>query len=436
MLPDDLSKLRVVDLKAELTQRKLPTKGKKDELIARLQQWLDENKDQDQNNGQQIEEEQQQQEEESQSELAPATAINEQQKEASPQTEAAEEKKQIDSSPMDEDTNKPSDAEVVSAPAPPVEKEPQPATTEPMNTEEEVKPTEPEPVPVPTAPVEEPKPVEQQETPMESTPVEEEKKKETKEETSAESTEPINEDLDIKGTKRKRLEPEARESPEKRSKARTEETAEKQDEKQTNSDEKAPVKRFWMDAIKTHCYVIYESEKEAQDAFSGIDGIVFPRDTGRKVQVGGLTPEQAETLIGQEQAAASKSMKLDWEKAIKAAVRGEVLESSPTPTDQGEARRHRLSGIGQITRELQKAATASVLAPGSALPPAVEERSVHLVQTDTSSGKLEQQQEPSVSAPAPTASLDELFRKTTTLPNLYYLPVAESVAKQRLEKLK
>ena len=73
--------------------------------------------------------------------------------------------------------------------------------------------------------------------------------------------------------------------------------------------------------------------------------------------MGGLTPEQAEILIGQEQAAASKRMKFDWEKVIDAVIKGEVLESSPGPSDQqqsGETRRHRLSGIGQITRELQK----------------------------------------------------------------------------------
>lgn len=40
-LPDDLSKLRVVDLREELTKRNLPTKGKKDELIVRLQEALD-----------------------------------------------------------------------------------------------------------------------------------------------------------------------------------------------------------------------------------------------------------------------------------------------------------------------------------------------------------------------------------------------------------
>lgn len=39
-LPEDLTKLRVVDLRDELTKRNLPTKGKKNELIERLEEAL------------------------------------------------------------------------------------------------------------------------------------------------------------------------------------------------------------------------------------------------------------------------------------------------------------------------------------------------------------------------------------------------------------
>ena len=75
MLPEDLSKLRVVDLKKELTERGLATKGKKDELVARLQEWVDENKDQvaGQNDQQQQEEQPPQKAEESQPEPALTT---------------------------------------------------------------------------------------------------------------------------------------------------------------------------------------------------------------------------------------------------------------------------------------------------------------------------------------------------------------------------
>ncbi|KAG2217050.1 hypothetical protein INT45_010254 [Circinella minor] len=467
MLPEDLSKLRVVDLKKELTERSLSTKGKKDELVARLQEWVDENnKDQVAGqNDQQQQEEQPQKAEESQPE-PPLTTNGKDSKENDSQQILSNEQQQqevveaestesvVQQPPQPETTVVEKEPTESAAPAP--ETETETAQAEPM--EEDGKSTE-----QPATPIEEEKPVE------DTKPEKEEKVEEKKEEES--TTEPIEEDSEIKGTKRKRLEGEAEKSPEKRSKAATTEEEEQQEQKTEKEQEEqqqpgstdvtssaiyikgfvrpliikhvqelisqyGTVKRFWMDAIKTHCYVIYESEKEAKDAYSGIDGIVFPRDTGRQVKVGGLTPEQAEILIGQEQAAASKRMKLDWEKAIDAVIKGEVLESSPGSSDQqqsGETRRHRLSGIGQITRELQKAATASVIAPTSSLPSNVEERSVHLVQTDASSGKLEQQEEPSKSSIDP---LDELFKKTTALPHLYYLPISESIAKQRLEKMK
>ncbi|KAI8147713.1 hypothetical protein BJV82DRAFT_304677 [Fennellomyces sp. T-0311] len=424
MLPDNLSSLRVVDLKKELTDRNLPTKGKKDDLVARLQEWVNEQKANDGSaqNGD--------------SDQAPA---------------ADEPMQEVEEPEIKQDH--------------PIEAES--AMTEPTTTTEET-PTQTLAHTEPVAPTE-PNPATDDATPLQT--VEETKPQTpagTTEEEAVSSTEgdrkeKAAEDADTKGTKRKRQAPvEDDKSPEKRSKPSTD-----KESQATPQQQKAPlentitssaiyikgfvrplivrhvqeligqygtVKRFWMDAIKTHCYVIYESTKEAQDAFAGIDGIIFPRDTGRKVQVGGLTPEQAEVLIGQEQAAAAKSMKLDWEKMIEAVRSGEVSESGGSSGDQAETRRPRLSGIGQITRELQKAATASVLAPASALP-TVEERSIHLVQSDSGSGSLQPQTEPLIPPPAPTASLDELFRKTTALPNLYYLPVNEEVAKQRLEKL-
>ncbi|KAI9482537.1 hypothetical protein BDB00DRAFT_857547 [Zychaea mexicana] len=450
MLPNDLSKLRVVDLKAELTQRSLPVKGKKDELIARLQQWINENKEQED-----------------------ATA-NEQPQEVNGQQEeqAATEKEESQAAPPQQQDS------MVSPPVNNVEPEPEPTSVPAPVVEQQQQQhqadaeTQPATTADSTQPVEESKPKEATQSPKEGSKavaVEEPMKEDkpvaaaaaaasVEEQESEKRPAPAEEESDIKGTKRKRLDTEAEKSTEKRSKASTDETTDmeavqqqQQDTSVTSSaiyikgfvrpliirhvqeliNQYGTVKRFWMDAIKTHCYVIYETEKEAKDAFGGIDGIVFPRDTGRKVQVGGLTPEQAEALIGQEQTAASKGIKLDWEKAIAAVCRGESLEANRAPSDQVEPRRQRLSGIGQITRELQKAATASVLAPGSALP---EERSIHFAQTDTSSKELERQLEASAPA-APTASLDELFRKTTALPALYYLPVAEQAAKQRLEKL-
>lgn len=84
---------------------------------------------------------------------------------------------------------------------------------------------------------------------------------------------------------------------------------------------------------------------------------MFPRDTGRQITVGSLTPQQAEVLIEQEQSAADRRIKIDWEGAIESVIKGQVeqINKSPsTSSNSPDARRPRLFGISQITRELQK----------------------------------------------------------------------------------
>lgn len=84
---------------------------------------------------------------------------------------------------------------------------------------------------------------------------------------------------------------------------------------------------------------------------------MFPRDTGRQITVGSLTPQQAEVLIEQEQSAADRRIKIDWEGAIESVIKGQVEQinkSSSTSSNSPDARRPRLFGISQITRELQK----------------------------------------------------------------------------------
>lgn len=175
--------------------------------------------------------------------------------------------------------------------------------------------------------------------------------------------------------------------------------------------------------------------------------------------VGGLTPEQAEVLIEQEQTAADRRMKIDWEGAIESVIKGEVKEVNKSPSSSSnspDARRPRLFGISQITRELQKgimgrvngwidgkglltcviiAATASVLASeNNAAASTLDERPTNLLQDNVEGPSMLVAEDNQMAAP--TASLDELFRKTKATPHLYYLPVSEEIAQQRLEKLR
>lgn len=82
------------------------------------------------------------------------------------------------------------------------------------------------------------------------------------------------------------------------------------------------------------------------------------------------------------------------------------------------------------------AATASVLASenNAAASSTLDERPTNLLQDNVEGPSMLVAEDNKMAAP--TASLDELFRKTKATPHLYYLPVSEEIAQQRLEKLK
>lgn len=81
------------------------------------------------------------------------------------------------------------------------------------------------------------------------------------------------------------------------------------------------------------------------------------------------------------------------------------------------------------------AATASVLASenNTAASTMLDERPTNIMQ-DSVQGTTMLVSEDKIAAP--TASLDELFRKTKATPHLYYLPVSEEIAQKRLEDLR
>ncbi|KAF1796738.1 hypothetical protein V8B55DRAFT_1394330 [Mucor lusitanicus] len=176
------------------------------------------------------------------------------------------------------------------------------------------------------------------------------------------------------------------------------------------------VKRFWMDSIKTHCYVTYETASQAKEAFQQVNGIKFPADTGRLLTVGELTSEQADQLIDYEQNAAEKRIKVDWESMLARVMAGEATAiKSPSATEE---RRVRTVGINQIiTKQLAQA-------QAQAHPPPTHEhtRSIPSPSNTTTTKPKE-------------ISLDDLFRKTKALPPLYYLPNTDQEAKLKLERL-
>lgn len=159
------------------------------------------------------------------------------------------------------------------------------------------------------------------------------------------------------------------------------------------------------------------------------------------MQVEGITPEQADILIEQEQNAADKREIFDCEAALALLREGQSL--SPAVTT-GETRRPRFLGLSQINRQLQRGNGNSQ----QWRPPDTKYYIVFSLLAATDS-----QSSPTAAAPAPipaaTAApipppapakpmpaLDDLFRKTQAEPQLYYLPVPEDVAQERLSQMR
>ncbi|SAL95711.1 hypothetical protein [Absidia glauca] len=94
------------------------------------------------------------------------------------------------------------------------------------------------------------------------------------------------------------------------------------------------IKRFWIDPIKTHCYVIYETLEQANTAFEKIDGAVYPPSTGKNVSVIRLTSTQAAKLMDREQEVAEKHGRVNWEKLLERVLNNEDIDDSLS-TEQG-----------------------------------------------------------------------------------------------------
>lgn len=162
---------------------------------------------------------------------------------------------------------------------------------------------------------------------------------------------------------------------------------------------------------------------------------MFPPDTGRTLHVGSITESKAEEMIILEKEAAEKRIKFDWELAIKelpstisppssaAAAAAAPTEAVPEETASSPtARRSRLGGIEQVTKQLQRA----VASTGKLTPEVAPKATADGISTSTLRERARA---------VKVLSLDELFQKTKTQPALYYQPVPKEVSAKRLESL-
>lgn len=151
------------------------------------------------------------------------------------------------------------------------------------------------------------------------------------------------------------------------------------------------VSSFWMDQIKTHCYVTYSSVEEAMETRNAVYNLQWPPNGGRLLVAEYVDPEE---------------VKMKLEPPTQAApISTAVVQPVPTtPQPEPSPRLH---------REQHSVPTTLPPPPPLSKPPPVARDRL------PSPPPLPEKVDP------PIVTLDDLFRKTIATPRIYYLPLSE-----------
>mmetsp|Transcript_28084 Transcript_28084/g.61478 ORF Transcript_28084/g.61478 Transcript_28084/m.61478 type:complete len:440 (-) Transcript_28084:150-1469(-) len=141
---------------------------------------------------------------------------------------------------------------------------------------------------------------------------------------------------------------------------------------------------FWMNAIKTHCYVIYEDEKQGEATRNALYNLTWPKQHGKKLLVQYVSRMEAETAIDGEGTALPTHLSAPTKQA-------------PVLPDRTVVTTQQVQRTVHLTAPLQKR---------PAQPP----------------------------PPEPMPTLDDLFRKTKAKPPLYWLPLTEAQIEEKRTK--
>ncbi|KAF5747380.1 apoptotic chromatin condensation inducer in the nucleus [Tripterygium wilfordii] len=162
---------------------------------------------------------------------------------------------------------------------------------------------------------------------------------------------------------------------------------------------------FWMDHIKTHCYVTYSSVEEAVETRNAVYNLKWPSNGGRLLMAEFVDPQEVkirvETPQGPPQTAAVP---------VNTASTAPPAATTPQPSP---------SSRQQVSRQ-QLPPPPPILPPPPPLsnPSPVRERLTI--------------PQPSEKVDPPIVTLDDLFRKTKATPWIYYLPLSEEQVAAKL----
>ncbi|KAE9608032.1 putative transcription regulator SAP family [Lupinus albus] len=148
---------------------------------------------------------------------------------------------------------------------------------------------------------------------------------------------------------------------------------------------------FWMDQIKTHCYVTYSSIEEAIETRNTVYNLQWPPNGGRLLVAEYVEPDEVKMKL---EPPTSQAPSLSSGPAVPPAPPSSQPEPSP-----------------RLHRDLPPA-PVTLPPPPPLSPPVPRER---LPSSPPFAEK----------ADLPIVTLDDLFRKTTATPRIYYLPLSE-----------
>lgn len=204
----------------------------------------------------------------------------------------------------------------------------------------------------------------------------------------------------------------------------------------SDSSAEATITAFYLDNIRTHALVSFESIGTAARVRSAMHQTVFPIEASRMpIWVDFIPDDEVENWIAKETSSSDRNKK--WEVAYSdgdgvSAVHQEVDGAGP-PRRPSAAQPKHIS----ITEALSR--------PSAPIMPGVHPDRANLVPAqkhDTQERGLPSRSDtkavlvPTGDTGTGFKALDELFSSTTTKPKLYYKSVATSVAEERLDLIK
>ncbi|XP_074371423.1 uncharacterized protein LOC141712398 isoform X1 [Apium graveolens] len=164
---------------------------------------------------------------------------------------------------------------------------------------------------------------------------------------------------------------------------------------------------FWMDHIKTHCYVSYSSVEEAVETRNAVYNLQWPANGGRLLVAEFVEPEEVQMRIEAPPAAPVNT--------------GTVQPAVPVPMQSQPSPRVQAQRLAPQTLPPQAPVSLPPPPPTpvSNPPPAARERAL------PPPPPIPERVEP------PIVTLDDLFRKTKATPRIYYLPLSDEQVKAK-----